>query len=93
MTLFQAIAKQDLAEVKKALATGANVNATDSHGQSALMHAAASNNPAVLQVLIAAGADVNAKNEDDETALALTEDDEIKKMLEAAGAIDQGAPK
>ena len=94
MTLFQAIAKQDLEEVKKALATGANVNATDAHGQSALMHAVAGNNPSIVKLLIDAGADANAMGTvygkwgqaDHRCVLMFARSAEIVNLLIAAGA-------
>ena len=94
MTLFQAVIKQDIQEIKKALATGANINGTDAHGQSALMHAVAGNNPAIVKLLIDAGADVNAmgtvygkwRQPDHLRVLMFARSTEIVKMLLDAGA-------
>ena len=47
---------------KKAFAAGADINATNSSGDSALMIAAGRGHTEIVQALIAAGADVNAAN-------------------------------
>src|SRR5690348_17263257 len=56
--LMDAAAKGDLGKVRDLLAKGADVNARDQSGSTALMSAA---NAAVAEALIAKGADVNAK--------------------------------
>ena len=50
---------------------GADVNAKDKGGMTALMVAAALNNPEVILALVRAGADMNAKNRYGMTALML----------------------
>ena len=62
-----AAAEGDLARVRDLLAKGADVNAGDQAGRTALMVAA---NAAVAEALIAKGADVNAKNRGGLTALS-----------------------
>ena len=53
-----------------AIDNGANVNAKDNKGRTALMAAAARNkNPEVVNALLRTGADVNAKNDGSWTAL------------------------
>ena len=48
--------------VKKQLAAGANVNAPEADGTSALLWAAYQSSPELVQLLLTAGADVNAAN-------------------------------
>jgi len=53
-------------EVQNAISAGANVNARDENGITALMAAAEiNNNPEVITALIRSGADVNARNQAD----------------------------
>lgn len=56
--------------VNRCLKNGADVNARDENGDTALMIAACNNeNADIIRVLIENGADVNARDEDDSTAL------------------------
>jgi len=64
--LMEAAVKGDLARVRDLLAQGADVNARDRAGLTALMAAA---NAAVAQALIVKGADVNARGQNGMTAL------------------------
>ena len=68
---FTVLCYQGSAEkVQAALLKGANPNAKNNGGKTALMMAAAFNkNPEVLSLLLKAGADVNAKAENGGTAL------------------------
>lgn len=52
----------DIEAVKKELAAGANVNAPEADGTSALLWAAYQSSPELVQLLLKAGADVNAAN-------------------------------
>jgi ankyrin repeat protein len=52
----------DIEAVKKQLAAGADVNALEPDGTSALLWAAYQSSPDLVQLLIKAGADVNAAN-------------------------------
>jgi ankyrin repeat protein len=77
--------------VKALLANGAEVNAKDNYGYTALMAAAASRrgHPEVVEALLAKGAEVNVKNEDGRTALMSASSAgkaEVVQLLLAKGA-------
>ena len=57
--------------VRALLSAGANVNAQDHKGNTALMAAAAYNNVRAVKVLLDAGADRTIKNKNGETALSI----------------------
>ena len=67
------------------IAHGADVNAKDNDGETALMIAASQSNPKILTVLLEAGADIDAQNKKGETALmaaaARANLDELKILL------------
>lgn len=77
-------------EVMTALNEGANVNASDSRGKTALMSAIKYSETETVNVLLKAGADINARNEDGDTALMLAaqyaEKPETVQLLIKAGA-------
>ena len=76
------------------LKAGADVNAKDNNGTTALIKAArSSSNPSVVDILLKAGADVHIKTAKGETALKQARQNShyadrevIVKMLEDAGA-------
>ena len=68
-TLISAAESNNVAEVRRLIAAGANVNAKDNNGVTALMGAAQNNAADVAKLLIEAKADVNAKNNNGVTAL------------------------
>jgi ankyrin repeat protein len=76
----------DLAQVGSLIAAGADVNAKDEHGQTAVMCAAQGGHGACVNTLIAAGADVNAKRVFGRTALMMAANAHCVKALIAAGA-------
>ncbi|MGO9568404.1 MAG: ankyrin repeat domain-containing protein [Desulfomonilaceae bacterium] len=68
---------------------GADVNAKDNHGWTALMEAAKTGHLDVVKLLLDEGADVNAKDNYGWTALKIAEEDghkEIVELLKAHGA-------
>ena len=69
-TLIEAVAAGNADRVRKLLAAGADCNARDGAGASALMLAADTGNLDLVETLIAAGADVNATDERGWGALA-----------------------
>ena len=80
-----------LQEVENAIKAGANVNAKDQVGWTALMYAGAQNsNPDVITVLIKNGADVNAADQEEQTPLmhaaAGNSNPEVISTLLKAGA-------
>jgi len=60
--LHQAAGKNDVAEIKKLLAQGAEIDARDADGRTALLVATHANRIEAAKALIDAGADVNAKD-------------------------------
>ncbi|PJB73639.1 MAG: hypothetical protein CO093_00235 [Alphaproteobacteria bacterium CG_4_9_14_3_um_filter_47_13] len=59
--------------VNELIAAGADVNAQDGYGNTALMVAAKRANRAIVELLLNEGADVNLKNREGDTALAIAE--------------------
>lgn len=79
----------DLPRVKTLLAKGADINAKDHDGMTALMLASITGHVDVVQVLLAKGADVETKENDGATALILASENgftEVVKALLAKGA-------
>lgn len=77
--------------VIEAINSGANINAKDDDGNTALMSAAGNRHTEIANALIKAGADVNAKINDGRTALMLAADQghtETVNALIEAGADD-----
>src|SRR5690606_35276326 len=60
--LHSAAGNDDVAAIKQLLSDGAEIDARDSSGATALLVATRANKVRVTQMLIAAGADVNAKD-------------------------------
>lgn len=71
LDLLVAAKKGDTATVQALLDKGADVNAKDKDGWTALMFAANNGHATIVQALLDRGADVNAKTEDEKGATAL----------------------
>jgi len=67
--LLDAVNAGDLAQASQLLAGGADLDARDAYGATALMNAAHSGNAEMVEALLAAGAEVDAKDELGWTAL------------------------
>jgi len=67
--LFVAIRDGDHVRVQNLLRSGADVNAADADGTTALMHSVIESDVKMMKLLLDSGADVNAKNGQDSTAL------------------------
>lgn len=84
--LFNAAGNGDIGLVKKLLAEGAAINASDTNGNIPLHLAAKSGHMEVVKLLIAEGADVNRTNVFNEPPLFYATDTEVAKTLIAGGA-------
>ena len=73
--------------VKELIKAGADVNVENKNdGWTTLIYAAYCGDTEMVKTLIEAKADVNKKNKDGKTALLLTDDPDIIKLLKQAGA-------
>ena len=85
--LLTAIRNGDHSQVQTLVRGGANVNAVDSDGTTALMHAVIESDVSMMKLLVEDGADVNAKNGLDSTALLYAASHLAKaRLLLEAGA-------
>ena len=91
--LHWAVYRNDLAEVKRLIGAGADVNAQNDYGATPLSEAAVAGNVEVIDRLLKAGAKVDAANADGQTALmiiARTSNVEAARLLLKRGAkVDQ----
>jgi ankyrin repeat protein len=81
--------RDDAAQVKRLLAGGAEVGATNVYGVTAMELAGETGNPAIIKLLLDAGADVESPNAEGQTALmsvARTGNVEAAKLLIRRGA-------
>lgn len=72
--------------VELLLAKGANVNATDGNGETALHKAAYYGNKDVIEILLTHGASINATNKNGKTPLQVASKPEIAELLRQHGA-------
>ncbi len=90
-TLFTAAEENNVAQTRRLIKSGADVNAQNDDDFTALIYAAESKVPSaeVVKLLIDAGADVNARERDGMTALRYAEERDaadVVALLKAAGA-------
>merc|ERR1712061_54395 len=76
-------------EVKKLVADGADINAQDDFGWTALRYAVRSNHPYAAQALVDLGADVNMPSKSGRTPLMSVAANGLKTMVQ--GLLDAGA--
>jgi hypothetical protein len=84
--LFLAVQKGALGKMQLLLAAGAAVNQANAQGTTPLMEAVMRGRTDVARELLAKGADVNAKDKKGFTALAMTGDSALQKLLIKTGA-------
>src|SRR5712691_11774493 len=87
--LLVSIRNGDHAQVQKLLGAGADVNAVDNDGTTALMHSVIESDVKMLNLLIGRGANVNAKNAVGSTALmyAATNLSKARLLLDAGADV------
>lgn len=73
-------------DTRRYILAGADVNAKDYEGRTALMNATMLNNIEQMKLLIAAGADVNAQDTEGHTAIMFVRSAETAQLLIDAGA-------
>lgn len=83
---FNAVHAGNIAEIQRQLHAGADVNAVNHYGLTALMLAVVTNHLEIVKLLLAAGANVNAVDHDGMTALMFANNPEQRQLLLAAGA-------
>ncbi len=87
--LLQAVARDDVREVKRLLLAGVNPNEANPDGWTALMYAVQRRNHAIARMLVQSGADVNAADKTGWTPLmtaAWTGDLEMVRFIVESGA-------
>lgn len=94
MELFNVVAEGDIAETKRLIAAGVNVNARDDFGNTPLHIAIEKNFANIVYWLLQAGADPNIQDELDRTALELAQEflaryQEIIRFLTTSNANHQ----
>ena len=83
---LEAADRGNLQAVRNLISAGADVNAKDEDGETALMIAADDGHTAIVQALIAAGADVNARDDEGESALDKARDERRRSTIDALRA-------
>jgi hypothetical protein len=73
--------------VRLLVSHGINVDAVNKSGETALMVAAENGNSADVKALLESGSDVSKLNRDGKTAWDLTDDAEVRSLLESYGAV------
>jgi hypothetical protein len=86
--LHHFVENADDADIVRLLVShGINVDAVNNSGETALMVAAENGNPADVKALLESGADVSKLSRDNKTAWDLTDDADIRSLLESYGAV------
>jgi ankyrin repeat protein len=88
-----AVAGHSTATAQALVDHGANVNAKNSGGVTALMIAAAANQSGLVTMLVKAGADIAARNEKGETALSIARDKDGQAAIKILEEHSTAAPK
>ena len=89
--LMDAATNGNIKLVNELIIAGADVNANDNNGVTALMVASREGHTSCIEMLVARGADVNAKNDSGMTALmyaSQNEHSEAVKFLKESGAVE-----
>jgi len=89
-SIFRAVADDDIPALRQWIRTGADLEARNERGATALLVAAELGSPAMVRALLSGGADVRAEDANGNTALhlaALRGDEEMIDELFGAGAL------
>jgi|GEM_PF-778269 len=93
MPLHSAVARNDFDICKLLIKNGADINAQQSQGVTALMSAAHQGNLALVKYLVENGADTTAQMDDGKTALAFAEQDEHQEVATYLKAVPSNKQK
>lgn len=74
---------EGVATLELLIAAGANIEAADDRGRTALMTAAERGHAGIVMALLAVGADDARRDQDGNTAIALAVDDDVRRTIEA----------
>ena len=83
MTLFEAAAEGNLAEVQRLLSEGADVNAPDPSGATPLHAAVYGRHKDVIRLLVNEGADVNARDNDGDSPADFAANTDLGSLLKS----------
>lgn len=88
-SLFSAVAEGDIEAMLELLEAGADINATDTNGNTVVMTATQKNNVDTVKILIEQGADINIRNDNQDNVLLYSGAEGLLEIVQLA--IEAGA--